>query len=185
MAVFFGSSSNNGGDGANLIDGVIISTPTSTHTSLIHEAASNGLHIFIEKPVDEVSNKIRFAYTIAKKNKVQLCCGFQRRFDPSYLALYQQVHTLNAIGTPLSATIFFGDHPVPSRSFLLAGCGNIISDCSAHDIDFIRWILQDEVVSVYATGMSSDEELKEKKVIDNATMVMKFGKGEFCLSCIE
>ena len=183
MAVFFGSGSNMG-DGGRLIDGVIISTPTSTHTSLIHEAASNGLHIFIEKPVDEISNKIRFAYAIAKKNKVQLCCGFQRRFDPSYRALYQQVN-MGAIGTPLSATIFFGDHPVPSRSFLLAGCGNIISDCSSHDIDFIRWVLQDEVMSVYATGMSSDEELKEKKVIDNATMVMKFGKGEFCLSCIE
>lgn len=34
------------------------------------------------------------------------------------------------------------------------------------------------MVSVYATGTSSDDELKEKKVIDNATMVMKFGKGE-------
>lgn len=45
-------------------------------------------------------------------------------------------------------------------------------------MDYIRWVLGDEVESVYATGTSSDEELKEKGVIDNATMVMKFKKGE-------
>ncbi len=67
---------------------------------------------------------------------------------------------------------------MPSREFLLQGGGNIISDCSAHDVDYIRWVLGDEVESVYATGTSSDEELKEKGVIDNATMVMKFKKGE-------
>ena len=135
----------------------------------------------MEKPIDETSEQIRESYAVARKYNVQLCCGFQRRFDPSYVSLYHQVNTHSAIGTPLSAAIFFGDHPVPHRSFLLQGCGNIISDCSAHDVDFIRWVLKDEVVSVYATGTSSDEELKEKKVIDNATMVMKFEKGELLL----
>ena len=52
-----------------------------------------------------------------------------------------------------------------------------------YDVDYIRWTLQDEVVSVYATGTSSDDELKENGVIDNATMIMKFSKGTslFCL----
>ena len=59
----------------------------------------------------------------------------------------------------------------------MQGGGNIISDCSAHDVDYIRWVLQDEVASVYATGTSSDDELRDQGVIDNATMVMKFTKG--------
>ena len=66
---------------------------------------------------------------------------------------------------------------MPSRQFLLQGGGNIISDCSAHDIDYIRWVLGDEVASVYAVGTSSDEELEQAGVIDNATVVMKFLKG--------
>jgi myo-inositol 2-dehydrogenase/D-chiro-inositol 1-dehydrogenase len=37
--------------------------------------------------------------------------------------------------------------------------------------------LGDEVESVYAVGTSSDEELEERGVIDNATVVMKFLKG--------
>ena len=35
------------------LDGIIISTPTPTHESLITEAAHNGLSIFSEKPIDE------------------------------------------------------------------------------------------------------------------------------------
>ncbi|KAL7540831.1 hypothetical protein ACHAXR_010987 [Thalassiosira sp. AJA248-18] len=159
------------------LDGIIISTPTPTHEKIITEAAYNGISIFTEKPVDETASKIRALFDITCRHKVNLCCGFQRRFDSSYLSLYHQVNTVGAIGTPLTASIFFGDHPVPSRSFLLNGGGNIISDCSAHDVDYIRWVLQDEVESVYATGTSSDEELRERGVIDNATMVMQFVKG--------
>ena len=92
------------------------------------------------------------------------------------MELYNQINE-GGVGTPLTASIFFGDHPIPSRTFLLQGGGNIISDCSAHDVDYIRWTLKDEVVSVYATGTSSDDELKENGVIDNATMIMKFSKG--------
>lgn len=66
---------------------------------------------------------------------------------------------------------------MPSRQFLLQGGGNIIADCAAHDVDYVRWVLDDEVESVFAVGTSSDEELAEANVIDNATVVMKFLKG--------
>jgi len=175
------------------LDGIIISTPTPTHSSLITHAAQSGLSIFTEKPIDETATKVRQLYKVTNQYDVKLCCGFQRRFDPSYLELYNQINNPSTtdegrneeggIGTPLTASIFFGDHPIPTRTFLLQGGGNIISDCSAHDVDYIRWTLKDEVVSVYATGTSSDDELKENGVIDNATMIMKFSKGtlELCL----
>ncbi len=158
------------------LDGVVISTPTPTHESLIIEAAENNLSIFTEKPADETAEKTSTLFQICNNQNVNLCCGFQRRFDSSYQALFHQVNS-GAIGNPLAASIFFGDHPVPSRQFLLQGGANIISDCSAHDVDFIRWVLNDEVVSVYAVGTSSDDELREKNVIDNATMLLKFSRG--------
>lgn len=55
--------------------------------------------------------------------------------------------------------------------------GNIFMDLSAHDVDFITDALEDEVVSVYATGTSSDPELEAASVHDNATMVLKMQKG--------
>ena len=33
---------------------------------------------------------------------------------------------------------------------------------ATHDIDFVRWVLDDEAVEVYGTGSSSLEELKKK-----------------------
>lgn len=112
------------------LDGIVISTPTPSHNSLITEAATNNISsIFVEKPVDETADKVSSLFQLCNDHKVNLCCGYQRRFDSSYQSLYHQVSS-GAIGTPLTANIFFGDHPVPSREFLLQGGGNIITDCS-------------------------------------------------------
>ena len=80
-------------------------------------------------------------------------------------------------GKPVSASIFFADHPCPPIEFLLTG-GCVFMDLSAHDVDFARYALDDDVVSVYATGSSSDERLKEAGVHDNAVMVTTFKKGK-------
>ena len=56
-------------------------------------------------------------------------------------------------------------------------------DLSAHDVDFITHALQDSVISVYATGTSSDAELAAAGVHDNATMIMKMKKGMFVGVC--
>lgn len=160
------------------LDGIILSTPTFTHQEIIRQAADANISVFTEKPVDENAERIQklFAYTQAAG--IQLCCGFQRRFDPSYVAAKNAVQN-GEIGTPVTANIFFADHPCPPKEFLLTG-GNIFMDLSAHDCDFITDTLQDHVVSVYATGTSSDSELDAAGVHDNATMVMKMSKGRQC-----
>jgi myo-inositol 2-dehydrogenase/D-chiro-inositol 1-dehydrogenase len=78
----------------------------------------------------------------------------------------------------VTANLFFADHPCPPKEFLLNGGGNIIMDLAPHDVDYILHTLQDDVVSVYATGTSSTDELAAAGVHDNATMLMKFAKGE-------
>ena len=126
--------------------------------------------------MDETADGTRRLFGIASERGVALCCGFQRRFDPSYVALREGVRN-GSIGRPVTASVFFGDHPAPSREFLLGGGAHIIPDCAAHDVDFLRWALGDEVASVYAAGTSSDDELRRHGVADAATMVMKFRRG--------
>mmetsp|Transcript_33766 Transcript_33766/g.100751 ORF Transcript_33766/g.100751 Transcript_33766/m.100751 type:complete len:244 (+) Transcript_33766:933-1664(+) len=133
------------------------------------------MSIFTEKPVDETAEKIRKLFLVCDKAGVDLCCGFQRRFDDSYVSAAHAVQG-GGIGKPLISSIFFADHPCPPIEFLLTG-GNIFSDLSAHDVDYIRWVLNDEVASVYATGTSSSKVLEDAGVHDNATMVMNFKKG--------
>ena len=158
-----------------VLDGIVLSTPTFTHGNLIRQAADAGVSVFVEKPVDETAQQIQTLFDYANQHGIHLCCGFQRRFDPSYRAALEAVHA-NQIGKPIVAHIFFADHPVPPKDFLLTG-GDIFMDLAAHDVDFMTAALQDEIVSVYATGSSSDEELQAAGVHDNATMVMATQKG--------
>lgn len=156
------------------MNALIVSSPTFTASTVIKKAADNHFSVFIEKPVDETAEKIEKLFAYAEDAGIALCCGYQRRFDPSYVAASQSVRQ---IGTPLMASMFFADHPVPPRKFLLTG-GNIFMDLSAHDVDYAMHTLEDDVVSVYATGTSSDDELAAAGVHDNATMIMNFSKGK-------
>jgi len=125
--------------------------------------------------VDETGDKITDLFAYCKSCNIQLCCGFQRRFDATYKAVSDAVRG-GKIGKPMSASIFFADHPCPPIEFLLTG-GDIFMDLSAHDVDYIRYALDDDVDSVFATGSSSDERLREAGVYDNATVVLTFKKG--------
>lgn len=158
------------------IDGIIVSTPTFTHETLIKESANYGLSIFTEKPVDETAAKIESLFDYCDTKGSKLCCSFQRRFDTSYVATREAL-TNGAIGKPLTARIFFGDHPCPPPEFLLSG-GDIFMDLSAHDVDYIRWCLNDEIESVYATGTSSNKMLEDAGVYDNATLLLNFRNGK-------
>eukprot|EP00977_Amphora_coffeiformis_P014559 scaffold4097_cov166-Amphora_coffeaeformis.AAC.16 len=157
------------------LDGIVLSTPTFTHGEYIRQAADANVSVFTEKPVDETADQIQSTFEYAHGAGIQLCCGFQRRFDPSYVAAKQALQK-GQIGNPLVANIFFADHPRPPKEFLLKG-GNIFMDLSAHDVDFITDALQDHVISVYASGTSSDPDLEAANVHDNATMVMKMSEG--------
>lgn len=171
----FGTNGTTPEKDALAIDGIVVCTPTFTHEAVIKEAAEHGIHIFTEKPVDETAEKVGKLFEVCEKNGAKLCCGFQRRFDESYKSVADTVRS-NKIGKPVSASIFFADHPCPPIEFLLTG-GDIFMDLSAHDVDFIRYALDDDVISVYATGSSSDERLQKAGVHDNACMVMTFKKG--------
>lgn len=157
------------------LDAIIISVPTRFHGDYIREAAKHKLAVFVEKPVAESPQEIEDLYQLCVSQGIPLCCGFQRRFDKSYVAAAEAVQR-GKIGKAISAHIFFGDSPGPPLEFLITG-GNIFFDLSVHDVDFIRWALEDDIATVYAQGTSSSDELRQHNVQDNATMMMTTIKG--------
>ena len=66
--------------------------------------------IFTEKPVDETEKDIKSVFELCKVAGITLCCGFQRRFDDTYVTVANAVKE-GKIGRPVSANIFFADHP--------------------------------------------------------------------------
>ena len=162
-------------EGGIELDGVIISVPTSSHGDYIKLAAENGLGTFVEKPVAELPQEIEDLYEICEQHNVPLCSGFQRRFDNSYAQAAELIRQ-GGIGKVSNANIVFGDSPGPSLEFLLEG-GDIFYDLCVHDVDFIRWALNEEIESVYARGTSSRKELEDADIQDSATMMMTTDKG--------
>jgi len=161
------------------LQAVWITTPTSSHGAIIREAAAAGLAVFTEKPVSEEPEDIRGLFEVCHNAGVPLMCGFQRRFDPSYIAMKEKV-ARGDVGKVHFIRVFFGDHPVPPIEFLKAG-GCPFMDLSPHDLDFARWLLDGDVpTKVYGTGSSSTPELAEAAVLDNAMLMVQFSAGAIC-----
>lgn len=155
----------------------VITSSTSVHREHISSICrlQLGKWIFIEKPISGTPSEIREMFALSRKSGIELCCGFQRRFDASYVKLKQAI-TAGAVGTPSFARVFFADHPVPELKFLLQdGCP--FMDLTPHDIDFVRWCLDDEVESISASSSSTLPELKKHNVLDNGVINIKFKKG--------
>jgi myo-inositol 2-dehydrogenase/D-chiro-inositol 1-dehydrogenase len=179
-------------DSTTSINGLVCCSPTLTHRPIVEQAIhyqlqqkNTGLsHIFLEKPVEESAPKIEALFGLASQHNLQLCCGFQRRFDPSYQSALEQLPTIVNTDSEdggevlVYANIFFGDHPVPPMEFLLQGGGDIFMDLSAHDVDYVLQALKGQsVVSVFATGTSSTSALQQAGVHDNATMMLTCSGG--------
>jgi predicted dehydrogenase len=115
-----------------LLDAIIVSVPTDFHGVYIRQAAKYGLGVFVEKPVAETPDEICDMYDLCSNVGVQLCCGFQRRFDPSYVVAAKAVHQHKIGDRPISAHIFFGDSPGPPIEFLKSAGGEIFMDLCVH-----------------------------------------------------
>lgn len=157
------------------VDAMVISTGTHNHAEVITKAAEAKLPIFVEKPVHSEPDEIRRLFQICESHSVPLCCGFQRRFDSSYVAVRNAIAD-GRIGDPTMVRVMFADHPAPPMEFLLQG-GCPYMDLAPHDLDFLCWALDDVPVSVYATGSSSNPQLAAKNVADTAMITLKFKKG--------
>ena len=73
------------------VDGVIIATPTYTHTELIKSALKAGKAVFSEKPIAENVEDTIECYDVAEKVEQPLLCAFNRRFDPTFSNVYRRV----------------------------------------------------------------------------------------------
>ena len=153
------------------VDGVVISSPTHTHMDVISKVAHYGLDMLTEKPIAETASRIDRLFDLAESSanthqpfrSVALCCSFQRRFDPSYIAA-----ATADVGKPVTARLFFADHPAPPREFLTSAGSDVFTDLAAHDVDYITSVWQGQSVNtVYATTGAND----------SATLVLGFEGG--------
>lgn len=158
------------------IEAVLICSPTDTHTDLIIQAARAGKHIFCEKPIDHSLAKIDRALAEVEKAGVKFQVGFNRRFDANFARVRAAV-TNGEIGTPHLIHIISRDPAPPPISYIKVS-GGIFLDMTIHDFDMARFLIGDEVESIYtAAAVRVDPEIGKAGDLDTALMVLHFKNG--------
>ena len=160
------------------IDAVVICSSTDTHARIIVEAAAAGTHIFCEKPIDHDLDRIREALQAVDKAGVRFQVGFNRRFDPDFQALRQQV-CAGLVGVPQLVRITSRD-PAPPPAEYIRVSGGLFLDMSIHDLDMARFLVQEPVVDVFATGSAFDPAIAALGDIDTAVILLRFAGGAIC-----
>lgn len=161
------------------IDAVAICTPTDTHADLIEQFAKAGKAVFCEKPVDLDVNRVRECLATVEAENGHLMLGFQRRFDPDFMALKAAIDA-GQIGDVEMITITSRDPGAPPYDYITRS-GGIFRDMTIHDLDVARWLLGEEVTSVQASAsVLTDPKIGELGDYDSANLILRTASGKLC-----
>ena len=157
------------------VQGIIVTTPTNSHEEYVCKALKHGKGVFCEKPVAKTLPAVMNCYEMARKAGLPLFCAFNRRFDPAFCSVKEQVQN-GAIGKIHSIRTVSRDRAPPFIEYLKTSNG-IFHDSSVHDIDVICWILGEDPVEVYAQAHGHHPEIRDIPDFDTVAIVMKFPSG--------
>ncbi|MBT2412870.1 Gfo/Idh/MocA family oxidoreductase [Streptomyces sp. ISL-12] len=164
-------------DGAALIasddvDAVLVTSWGPTHAEHVLNTVAAGKPVFCEKPLATTAEdclRITEAETAHGRRLVQV--GFMRRYDRGYRQL-KQVIDAGRIGAPLVVHCAHRNPTVPETytSDMAA------LDTAVHEIDVLRWLLDDEIVSAQVvTPRSTSKRFPHLK--DPQIMLFETAKG--------
>jgi len=161
------------------VGAVVIGSSTDTHADLILRAAAAGKQIFCEKPVDLALDRARTCALAVAKAGVTCLIGFQRRYDPTFAALKRRLDA-GEVGEVEVLAATSRDPGAPPVAYLERS-GGIFKDMLIHDFDVCRWILDDEVATVYATGsVLTDPAIAKAGDADTTAVTIRTRKGKLC-----
>ncbi|WP_406278389.1 Gfo/Idh/MocA family oxidoreductase [Embleya sp. NBC_00896] len=154
------------------VDAVVIAAPTAVHADLLRRAADAGLPILCEKPIalDPAIARDVVAYVHARGAGLHV--GFQRRFDPMYVAARAAVRA-GAVGTLTRVHAVSVDRQPPHPAFV-PGSGGIYRDTHIHDFDIVPWVTGVPIVEVTAIGANRGADVfRENDDVDVSAVLFR------------
>ena len=136
-------------------DGIVIATPTGTHTYLTIRAAQRGWHALVEKPIADSLGNADHMISAAEANGTHILVGHHRRHHPRTAMLKELIET-GRVGRPVVASLLWtmkkpDDYFDPE--WRQTADGAPVRNNLIHEIDLLRWYFGD-VTSV--TGFGSN-----------------------------
>ena len=161
------SSFNDYMDLFDLVDAVIIATPTVTHFDIAMDAMNAGKHVLVEKPVCDTVEKGKQLIKKAEETNLIFAVGHIERHNPvvSFVKKTFESDQYGELVTLSSKRV--SNFPGRIRDV------GVIFDFGVHDIDVMRYIAG-EVSSVYARAGMFNKNIKYE---DHATIILNFENG--------
>jgi myo-inositol 2-dehydrogenase/D-chiro-inositol 1-dehydrogenase len=161
------------------VDAVVIATSTDTHAELIEVSAKASKAIFCEKPLDLDVAVASNSVEIAAKHGALLCLGFNRRHDPTFNRLKQDIDA-GSVGSVEVVSITSRDPSPPPREYI-GRSGGLFRDMMIHDLDMARWLLGEDPVQIFASGSALvSEDIAAQGDVDTAVVTMRTASGRLC-----
>ncbi|MBE7171102.1 MAG: Gfo/Idh/MocA family oxidoreductase [Williamsia sp.] len=179
-----------------LADVVILATPPGFRPIHFEEAVRQNKHVFMEKPVATDPAGIQKVLQVAqeaKRKKLNVVVGLQRRYQTSYRELMKRIQD-GAIGDIVSAQAYWNNDGVwvnprkPGMTemeyqmrnwyYFVWLCGDHINEQHIHNIDVINWAMDGYPVT--AQGMGGREVRKGKdygEIFDHHYVEFQYANG--------
>ena len=124
-------------------DAVDIVAPTTFHHALCKAAILKSKHVFVEKPLANTMDEARELLKLAKEANIKFQVGHVERFNPAFLALDK--HELTPIFIEVHRLAQFNPRGTDV---------SVILDLMIHDIDIILKLVNSNVKTISANGVS-------------------------------
>ncbi|MDR1124035.1 MAG: Gfo/Idh/MocA family oxidoreductase [Elusimicrobiota bacterium] len=126
------------------IDAVIVAAPTELHHQIGMYCLEHGVHTLMEKPIASTMEQARELIAKAAEKKIILQIGHVERFNPAVLEAFKYIKNPKFIAIKRLGTY----------DPRMANIG-VVLDLMIHDIDLLLTMLQSEIVSIDAVGLSA------------------------------
>ncbi|HVH86036.1 MAG TPA: Gfo/Idh/MocA family oxidoreductase [Terriglobales bacterium] len=159
------------------VDAIFVASPDALHLQHVLIAVQHRKAVLCEKPMAMNSAECERMIEAAERAGVHLGVAQNFRFARSVNRI-REVIAAGGVGKPLMARsefhYFIRNH---ARTWLkdpTLACGGPVGDVAVHCIDALRYILRDEVASVYARALYDQE---SGAVEAGATLLLEFQTG--------
>ena len=158
------------------VEAVIIASTTNTHYGFCKAALQAGKHVFTEKPVSHNPHELKEVLDLALASGVAFIVGYQRRVDPNFRKLKEQVREGGPVGSLRVIKCCSRDNPLPPMDYLRTS-GGIFCDMLCHDFDMIHFLSGQVPVEVYTTAHCYSQEIAAMDDVDTVVTTLTYASG--------
>lgn len=148
------------------LEAVTVCTPTNTHFHVGMKALEARKNLLIEKPLTGEEQTAEELVTAARRGGLKLLVGFIERFNPGVRAVKRM------LGRKVVGDVIIATGRRVTRWPVRIGDVGVIKDTAIHDIDAMRYLLEEEVSAVYAQTGSLKHSFE-----DYAEIMLRFKRG--------